>query len=125
MYPWGICRQLSDIEAAIAIDPNYGLAYIKKASLYGQAVTNCTAERKLEPADKVVYWLVIDYLNKAKQVDASTTNTVNSQLATYEAVTPNTEDKFFTLGYEQGQNVKVDSSLNSCYSWINETTTVR
>ena len=113
------------IEAAIAVDPNYGLAYIKKASLYGQAVTSCTSDRKLEPADKVVYWLVIDYLNKAKQVDASTTNTVNSQLATYEAVTPSTEDKFFTLGYEQGQSVRVDSSLNSCYSWINESTTVR
>ncbi|MBO6794830.1 MAG: hypothetical protein JJ895_13040 [Balneolaceae bacterium] len=113
------------IEAAIAVDPNYGLAYIKKAALYGQAVTSCTSDRKLEPFDKVVYWLVIDYLNKAKQVDASTTNTVNSQMATYEAVTPTTEDKFFTLGYEQGQSVRVDNSLNSCYSWINESTTVR
>ena len=113
------------IKNAISIDPNYGLAYIKLATLYGSAVTSCTAERKLEAADKVVYWLVVDYLNKAKSMDPSVANTVNSQLATYEAVTPSTEDKFFTLGYENGQNVKIDSSLNSCYSWINESTKVR
>lgn len=113
------------ITAALNVDPNYGLAYIKLASLYGSAVSACTDGRKLEAKDKVVYWVVVDYLNKAKQVDRSVTNTVNSQLSTYEAVTPSTEDKFFTLGYEDGQTVKVDGSLMDCYSWINETTTVR
>ena len=39
--------------------------------------------RKLEARDKVVYWVVLDYLNRAKSVDAGVTNTVNSQLATY------------------------------------------
>ncbi|MFV1883916.1 MAG: tetratricopeptide repeat protein [Balneola sp.] len=113
------------INAALKIDPNYGIAYIKMASIYGQAVSSCSDGRKLEAKDKVVYWVVVDYLNKAKSVDPSVTNTVNSQLATYEAVTPSTEDKFFTLSYEDGQSVKVDGSLMSCYSWINETTTVR
>lgn len=113
------------INAALKIDPNYGLAYLKMASIYGQAVSSCSDGRKLEAKDKVVYWVVVDYLNKAKSVDRSVTNTVNSQLATYEAVTPSTEDKFFTLSYEDGQSVKVDGSLMSCYSWINETTTVR
>lgn len=113
------------INAALKIDSNYGLAYLKMANIYGQAVSKCTENRKLEAKDKVVYWVVVDYLNKAKQVDSSVSNAVTSQLATYEAVTPSTEDKFFTLGFEQGQKVKVDSSLMSCYSWINETTTVR
>ncbi len=113
------------INAALKVDPNYGLAYLKMANIYGQAVSSCSDGRKLEAKDKVVYWVVVDYLNKAKRVDASVTNTVNSQLATYEAVTPTTEDKFFTLSYEDGQSVKVDGSLMSCYSWINETTTVR
>lgn len=113
------------INAALKIDPNYGLAIIKLASVYGQAVSRCSEGRKLEAKDKVVYWVVVDLLNKAKRVDPSVTNTVNSQLSTYEAVTPSTEDKFFTLGYEDGQSVKVDGSLMSCYSWINETTTVR
>lgn len=113
------------INAALRIDPNYGLAIIKLASIYGQAVSKCSEGRKLEAKDKVVYWVIVDLLNKAKRVDSSVTNTVNSQLSSYEAVTPSTEDKFFTLGYEDGQSVKVDSSLMSCYSWINETTTVR
>ena len=113
------------INAALKIDSNYGLGYIKLAAIYAQAVTSCAEGRKLEAKDKVVYWVVVDVLNKAKRVDASVTNTVNSQLASFEAVTPSTEDKFFTLGYKDAQKVKVDSSLMSCYSWINETTTVR
>ena len=113
------------ISAAIKIDPNYGLAYIKMSGIYAQAIINCTADRKIEPKDKVVYWVVVDYLNKAKQVDNSVTRTVNSQLASFEAVTPTTEERFLTLNYEVGQTVKVDGSLMACYSWINETTTVR
>ena len=113
------------VQDALAIDDAFGRAYIKLASIYGQAVSSCTESRKLEARDKVVYWVVVDYLTRAKSVDASVTNTVNSQLATYEAVTPSTEDKFFTLAYEQGQRVQVNSSLDSCYSWINESTVVR
>lgn len=113
------------IQAALDIDSNYGLAYIKMATIYSQAVTSCTEERDLEPFDRVVYWVVIDYLNRAKSVDASVTNTVNSQLPSFEAVQPSTQDKFFDLGYTDGQTVQVNSSLNSCYSWINESTTVR
>ena len=113
------------VQDALAIDGAFGRAYIKLASVYGQAVSSCTESRKLEARDKVVYWVVVDYLTRAKSVDASVTNTVNSQLATYEAVTPSTEDKFFTLAYEQGQRVQVNSSLDSCYSWINESTVVR
>lgn len=113
------------INDALKIDSNYGLAYIKLASVYGAAVTSCAEGRKLEAKDKVVYWVVVDYLNKAKRVDPSVTNTVNTQLSTYQAVTPTTEDKFFTLDYKDGQKVTVDGNLMSCYSWINETTTVR
>lgn len=115
----------SYVQDALAIDPNDGRAYIKMATIYGTAVTQCTEGRKLEAQDKVVYWLVIDYLNKAKNIDPSVANIVNQQLSTYEAVAPNSEDKFFTLSLENGQKVTVDGSLNSCYSWINETTTVR
>ncbi|MEX0719766.1 MAG: tetratricopeptide repeat protein [Balneolaceae bacterium] len=113
------------VNTAIAIDQNYGSAYIKMASIYAEAVSQCTEDRKLEAQDRVVYWVVIDYLNKAKNVDSSVANTANRQLSTYEPVTPSAEDKFFTLGYETGQEVKVDDSLMPCYSWINETVTVR
>ncbi|MEX2603240.1 MAG: hypothetical protein WD361_03510, partial [Gracilimonas sp.] len=110
---------------ALEIDPNHGPSYIKMATIYGVAVTVCTRDRKLEAQDKVVYWVVIDYLNKAKNIDPSMANTVNRQLSTYEDVTPNTEDKFFTLSLENGQKITIDKSLMPCYGWINETTTVR
>ncbi|MDR9417698.1 tetratricopeptide repeat protein [Gracilimonas sp.] len=113
------------VRRAIEIDPNNGTSYIKMGTIYSEAITNCTEESSLEPKDRVVYWLIIDYLNKAKQVDSSVTNTVNSQLSSYEAVTPSTEDKFLTLNLEDGQEIQIDGSLKACYSWINETTTVR
>jgi tetratricopeptide (TPR) repeat protein len=113
------------VQQAINIDPEHGNAYIKMATVFGAAITQCTQDRKLQAEDKVVYWLVIDYLNKAKSVDSSVSNTVNSQLSRYEEVTPNTEDKFFTLSLEDGQSIKVDSSLMGCYGFINESTTVR
>lgn len=113
-------------DAAIEIDPNYGQAYINKARIYATAITNCTADRKLEAKDRMVYWLVIDYLNMAKAKDPSVANTVNSQLGNYEAVTPTGEDKFLRLdNLEDGQKVKIDGSVAPCYSWINKTTTVR
>ncbi|WP_232803070.1 tetratricopeptide repeat protein [Gracilimonas amylolytica] len=113
------------VQQALQIDPNDGNTIIKMATIYGAAVTKCTEGRKLEAADKVVYWVVIDYLNKAKSVDPSVAGTVNQQLSTYEDVSPNSEDKFFTLNLEDGDTIRVDGSLRDCYSWINESTTVR
>lgn len=113
------------VREALNIDPDYGLAYIKMATIYGGAVNKCVEDRKIEARDRVVYWLVIDYLNEAKRRDPSVANTVNNQLPTYTAVTPSTEDKFLRLKIENGEKIRIDSSLDSCYSWINETTTVR
>ncbi|SMO63778.1 tetratricopeptide repeat protein [Gracilimonas mengyeensis] len=113
------------VQRAREIAPNDGNVYLKMATVYGAAVTQCTENRKLEAADKVVYWVVIDYLNRAKQVDSSVANTVNRQLSTYKDVTPNAEDKFFTLSLEDGDSITIDGSRMDCYSWINETTTVR
>lgn len=113
------------VQQALQIDPNDGNTIIKMATIYGAAVTKCTQGRKLEAADKVVYWVVIDYLNKAKRVDPSVAGTVNQQLSTYVDVSPNSEDKFFTLNLEDGDTIRVDGSLRDCYSWINESTTVR
>lgn len=113
------------VQQALKIDANDGKSYIKMATIYGAAVQQCTKDRKLQAQDKVVYWVVLDYLEKARDVDASVASTVNRQLSTYEDVAPNTEDKFFTLSLEDGDKVKVDGSLMACYSWVNETTTVR
>ena len=109
---------------AIDTDPDWGRPYIKMAMIYARAVNNCTNGRKMNGDDRVVYWLVLDYLNKAKSVDSSAANRANQLLGTYRGGTPSTQDVFFK-GWEEGQQIQVDGSLGSCYAWINETTTVR
>lgn len=115
------------VQEALKINPNSGNTLIKMATIYGSAVTACVddGDRNLQAEDKVVFWVVLDYLNKAKRVDPSVANAVDRQLSTYEDVTPNAEDKFFTLDLEEGDKIRVDGSLMDCYSFINETTTVR
>jgi tetratricopeptide (TPR) repeat protein len=107
--------------AASKIDPNWGQPYLKMAKIYSQAVSSCG---KIEREDKVVYWLVLDYLEKAKRVDPSTTNFANQQIKSIGAVTPTTEEMFFK-GWQAGASIEVDGTLKKCYDWIKETTTVR
>ena len=109
---------------AANLDTDWGRPYIQIASIYAQAVGQCTSGRKMTRDDKVVYWLVLDYLDKARRVDSQVSNTVQRQYQSYQPVTPTTEEKFFK-GWEEGDKIAVDGSLNSCYSWIGETTTVR
>lgn len=109
---------------ALQHNSNSGRAYIQIANIYGQAVSQCTSDRKLEVEDRVVYWLVLDYLDKARRADQSLANRVSQLYQTYEPVTPTQENKFFK-GWKEGDSMKVDESLVPCYDWINETTTVR
>lgn len=109
---------------AAQLDSDWGQPYIQLASIYAQAVNECTSGRKMTRDDKVVYWLVLDYLDRARQVDSQMANNVQRQYQSYEPVTPTTEDKFFK-GWETGDKMTIDSSIDSCYGWIAETTTVR
>lgn len=103
-------------------NPNWGNPLIKHAEIYAQAVTECSTQ--LDRLDKVVYWLVIDYLERARQVDSSVASTVQRQIPNYRGVTPNPDEKFYA-GWENGDTIRIDGSLKDCYAWINETTTVR
>ncbi|MGD8427973.1 MAG: hypothetical protein PVH63_10085, partial [Balneolaceae bacterium] len=106
--------------------PDWGEPYIKIADIYAQTVSQCTNNRKMTRQDKVVYWLVLDYLDKAKRVDPNVANEVSRKYQAYEPVTPTTEEKFFWQPpLKTGDKFKIDSSLMKCYGWINETTTVR
>ena len=78
----------------------------------------------MEREDKVVYWLVLDLLDKAKQVDSEVSSLVKNLYKSYLPVTPTAEEKFFKA-WKAGTEIKVDKSLRSCYDWINETTTIR
>lgn len=109
---------------AIDYDADWGQAYIQIADIYAQAVSQCTGNRKMTVEDRTVYWLVLDYLNKAKQVDSSVADEAERKSKSYEPVTPTQEQMFFN-NWAEGEKISIDKSLNQCYGWINETTTVR
>lgn len=111
---------------AIDYDNDWGKPYIQIADIYAQAVSQCTNNRKMERKDKTVYWLVLDYLDKAKRVDSNTASEVDRKYKSYQPVTPSAEEKFFwDPPLEAGDEFKINSSLMDCYGWINETTSVR
>lgn len=109
---------------AIEVDRSWGQSYIRIASIYAATVTQCTADRQLERDDRTVYWLVLDYLDRARSNDSSVASVVSRQYNSYQPVLPTAEDKFFR-GWEAGDSHSIGSNINECYSWINETTQVR
>lgn len=112
------------VRQAINLDDTKGRAYMRMASIYAAAVSQCTGGQALDRNDRTVYWLVLDYLERAREVEPSLASTANSQISSYEGAMPTAEDKFFS-DWEAGQSFTIDSSIGDCYGWINETTTVR
>ncbi len=108
---------------AIQIDPKWGKPYMEMAHIYAQAVNDCS-NGPLSRQDKAVYWLVLDYLDKAKAVDPSVARSANQQINSYSQAAPTVEEKFYQ-NWKKGDKIKIDSSLKACYGWINETTTIR
>jgi len=109
---------------AINTDSNFGEAYLRMSSIYAAVISSCTSGRSIERDDRTVYWLVLDYLDRAGQVDPSVRNAANRRKESYRPVMPTTEDKFFR-GWETGESFRIDGSIGECYAWINETTTIR
>ena len=106
------------------LDSNWGRPYIRIARIYAATISNCTGDRQIDRDDRRVYWLVLDYLDRARSVDSSVNSEVQRLYNSYEPVLPSDEDKFFR-GWEVGDQISIDGSQHQCYSWINETTTVR
>ncbi len=124
-------QQLDDLESArdyaqeaINIDREWGPPYLRISSIYAAAVAKCTSGRNIERDDRTVYWLALDYLEEGMSVDPSIRSAAQSRIDSYQPVLPSSEDKFFR-GWENGQTINIDASIDECYSWINETTTVR
>jgi len=105
-----------------AIDPAWGEPNLAMAQIYAQAVTDC-AGGQLTRIDKVVYWLILDYLDKAR-ADQSVRTSVDRYYSQYERSAPTVEDKFYQ-NWTTGSSIRVDRSLRECYAWINESTRVR
>lgn len=107
---------------AASYDPAWGEPNLAIAQIYAQAVTDC-AGGQLTRLDKVVYWLILDYLDKAR-ADESVRNAVERSYAQYERSAPSVEEKFYQ-NWTVGDRLQVNGSLRECYAWINESTRAR
>lgn len=98
---------------ALEFNPNYGQPYILIAQMY--ASSNRWSD---EPAlNAATYYLVIDKLQRAKNVDPSVAEEANRLISVYAAHTPKTEDLFF-LNLKKGDSVTIGG-------WIGESTVIR
>lgn len=109
---------------AMELNSESGEPYMRISAIYAQAVRECTSSRSPEREDRAVYWLVIDYLQQAKNVDSSVSRRADSQIGSYTEAAPTVSDVHFKSEWEQGASLQIDGSLSSCYSWINESTTI-
>lgn len=98
---------------AIEYNAEYGDPYILIASVYAKGAGKCGNSFE----QSTVYWLAVDYLNKAKQVDKATTVNANVLIEKYIKYWPNKEEAFMN-SVTAGDKVKINC-------WINETTTAR
>ena len=102
---------------ALSHDANYGNAYI----LIGDVLAKAVQESAFEREDKAVYWLAIDYYERARSVDSSVATVANSRIQRYRQYMPTQEEKFFK-GWKEGDAYTIDYGR---YAWVNETTRVR
>ncbi len=93
--------------------PN-GRAYILIGDIYAQYSKNY-GESDFE--HQSLYWLAVDYYQKAKRIDPDVFATANQKINTYKVYFPDKETMFFQ-GFQEGQSYKISS-------WINETTKAR
>ncbi|WP_159517661.1 tetratricopeptide repeat protein [Sunxiuqinia indica] len=99
---------------AIQNNPNSGRAYILLGDIYAQ-YSKYYGESDFEHAS--LYWLAVDYYQKAKRVDPDVFASANEKIAIYRRYFPDKETMFFQ-GFEEGQSYTIGS-------WINETTKAR
>ncbi len=98
---------------AIETNNKNGAAYMLLGNIYA-SVENYG---KNELEKKAIYWLAVDYYQKAKEADSSLEEKANKQINVYRKYFPSKSTVFF-YGLEEGQAYELGS-------WINETTTVR
>lgn len=99
-------------KAAYSLDPTNGNALFIIAEAYagtriGEAFENQT-----------VYWVVVDYLIRARNTDPTLKEQVDERIAIYSRLFPTKEEAFFRSLVEEGAPYQVGG-------WINESTTIR
>jgi tetratricopeptide (TPR) repeat protein len=111
----------SQYRKAIELKPDYGQAYVAIGDLYATAVSECSGSQ-LGRKDKAVYWATVDKYQQAIEADSSIASVANSKIRSYKDVFPTQEDIFYRGDWTKGESFTIDYG---CYSWINETTTIR
>ncbi|MCB0718306.1 MAG: tetratricopeptide repeat protein [Bacteroidetes bacterium] len=113
-----LSKARTNFRQAIDLDSSFGRAFMAIGDLYVTAIANCGS---FDRRDRAVYWLVVDYYTRAKNADSSLASQANTRINQYSKYFPEAEDKFF-MKWNTGESYRVDEG---CYSWINETTTVK
>ena len=99
---------------ALAINPNNCEALMLIGHIYLQASSKFEGD---EFNKATVFWVAVDYFNKARKASDECTSEAATLASKYKAYFPNKETGFFN-GLEEGQNYTVGG-------WINEVTKVR
>ncbi len=99
---------------ALAINPKNCKALMLIGDIY-VAASRTFSDNDFERS--TVFWVAVDYFNRARSADSDCATDAASKAATYRAYFPNKETGFFN-GLEEGKNYQVKG-------WINETTKVR
>lgn len=99
---------------AASLKEGFGLPYIMIGDMIAGS-SSCGGEDACQ--QKAIYWLAVDYYNKAKAVDPSVASKANQKVATYKKYFPSKEDCFFG-GTKEGDMISI-----GC--WIGESTKAR
>jgi tetratricopeptide (TPR) repeat protein len=99
-------------KAAYSLDPTNGNALFIIAESYAGAKVGDDFE------NLTVYWVVVDYLTRAKNTDPSLKDQVDERIAIYSRLFPTKEEAFFRSIVDEGASYHVGG-------WVNENTTVR
>jgi len=98
---------------ATRLDPDNGTALMLIGNAYaGVKISDDEFE------NQAVYWLAVDYFEKAKRTDPDLSDRVNEFIVSYSKVFPKKDEGFFRSIINEGVAYKVGG-------WINESTTVR
>jgi len=99
---------------ALENNPNYGRALILIGDIYAQ-YSKHYGDNDFD--HRSIYWLAIDYYEKAKRVDPEVYAEANKKINTYRVYFPDKETLFFG-GFQDGQTITFGG-------WINESSKVR
>jgi tetratricopeptide (TPR) repeat protein len=98
--------------AAYSLDPTNGTALYIIAESYAGARVGENFE------NQTVYWVVVDYLVRARNTDPTLKQQIDERIAIYSRMFPTKEEAFFRSLVDEGAPYQVGG-------WVNESTTVR